>query len=320
VELHVITSEGGAPLEGATMHFLPNRGGRLSHYYAFPWQVRSLLKRLDVDVVHAFGDDWALGRRGFAWVRTFHGSSLSEARSSRGLRKWNHYVLSALEHRVRRACDYAIAVGPESFEEFGCDRLMPPVSAPSTPVNREPSVEPQVLFVGTWKGRKRGDFAASICAEASVRLGRPVRLHVVGPAVDAANWPIDVSHHADPSDDEVQELLGRTWLLIAPSSYEGFGIPAFEALAAQVPSVSSPNPGSRYISGVVGDREAFDVADDARIVDSVVSRLQLGPLLRGESSLAAATAAASMLKSGSAAETVDIYRDVLFRRSTSPSR
>jgi len=39
----------------------------------------------------------------------------------------------------------------------------------------------------------------------------------------------------------------RAWVFCLPSSYEGFGIPYAEALAAQLPVVATPNDGSRYI-------------------------------------------------------------------------
>ena len=150
VDLHIITSEGGTRLPGATMHFLANNGGRFDHYYRFPLRVRRLMRKLDLDVLHAFGDDWALPRTRPAWVRTFHGSSWSEARASRGLRRWNHYVLAILEHSVRVRCDVAIAVGPESEREFRTDHLIPPI-VPSRAATSlaAASTTPSAIFVGT---------------------------------------------------------------------------------------------------------------------------------------------------------------------------
>jgi len=50
-----------------------------------------------------------------------------------------------------------------------------------------------------------------------------------------------------PSDAELLDLFRRAWVFCLPSSYEGFGIPYIEAMAAATPVVATPNPGSRMI-------------------------------------------------------------------------
>ncbi|WP_165818059.1 glycosyltransferase family 4 protein [Microbacterium sp. Gd 4-13] len=308
VDLHVITSEGGTPLPGATMHFLENGGGRFKHYYRFPFEVRRALRGLDLDILHAFGDDWALTGRRFSWVRTFHGSSLSEARASTGLRRWNHYVLGALEHSVRRRCDLAISVGPEGESEFKTDILIPPViprDGDFTPP--EPSTKPTVTFIGTATGRKRGLMAASLVNEASRRTGLAIELRVVGPANDKKNWPAGVMHYSDPQDEEVTALIRESWLLIAPSAYEGFGIPAFEAASLGVPSVSSPNPGSEYIAQQIGNDELFAVRDDATFIDALVDRLTRGAPSQSSSIRAAVDAADALASQASKSRILELY-------------
>ena len=46
------------------------------------------------------------------------------------------------------------------------------------------------------------------------------------------------------SDDELSDLYGRAWVFCLPSSYEGFGIPYVEAMAAGCPVIATPNPGA----------------------------------------------------------------------------
>ncbi|WP_396653690.1 glycosyltransferase family 4 protein [Microbacterium sp. PRF11] len=314
VELHIITSEGGIPLPGATMHVIPNRGGRFAHYYLFPLKVRRLLRKMNFDVLHAFGDDWAISHRRFAWVRTFHGSSRSEARASSGLRRWNHYLLAALEHSVRRRCDVALAVGPEGETEFRTDALVPPVLPRSVRFSAPvPSACPTVVFIGTYAGRKRGALAADVVKQVSRNLNRSVSLRVVGPAADADHWPPTVKHYANPTDAEVRELVGQSWLLLAPSTYEGFGIPAFEAASLGVPSISSPNPGSEFLARHIQLDDLFSVVNDHDLVDAVQRRIARGPLPTSPEVRSAVAAADALADRASTDNLLSLYSETLER-------
>jgi glycosyltransferase involved in cell wall biosynthesis len=280
-----------------------------------PLLLRRLVASLpDVDVVHAFGDDWAVGRSRALRVRTFHGSSYSEARASRGLRRLNHLVLAFLERVSARRCDVRIGVGPESADEFRCDRIMPPVTQVDPPA-REPTAEATAAFIGSFHGRKRGWLAEQLVEQASAELGRPITLHVIGPADDAGNWKPRTVHHAGLADDQVLQVLARSWLLLAPSAYEGFGIPTYEAIACGVPVVSSPNPGSTYLAGLTNDDRVLTIAADPDLPSSTVRTITRGPLLGPAASTAAAGAVDRLLAMASADRLVDeVYRSPRSRR------
>jgi glycosyltransferase involved in cell wall biosynthesis len=104
-----------------------------------------------------------------------------------------------------------------------------------------------VLFVGTWRGRKRGEELARQFQEI-VRLAVP----------DAELWMVTRDAPDDPgpgvrvlgalSDDELADAYRRAWVFCLPSDYEGFGIPYVEAMASGVPVVATPNPGARYVT------------------------------------------------------------------------
>jgi glycosyltransferase involved in cell wall biosynthesis len=56
-----------------------------------------------------------------------------------------------------------------------------------------------------------------------------------------------ITHVRHPTDAEVRELYSRSWVFCLPSSYEGFGIPYLEAMAAGTPVVATHNPGANYL-------------------------------------------------------------------------
>ena len=49
-------------------------------------------------------------------------------------------------------------------------------------------------------------------------------------------------------DDELVEEYGRAWVFCLPSTYEGFGIPYAEAMAAGLPVLATPNIGARFVT------------------------------------------------------------------------
>lgn len=275
VDLTVITEDGNdVDLQGVTVLRAKRARGRLGRYYVLPIRLRRLVVDSRPDVVHSFGDDWALQRR-WPFVRTFHGSALEEARSSRGLRRLNHYLLAVLEHRSARRSNVRVAVGADSLAEFRCDVVMPPI----VPVERMlvRSELPSVVFVGSFNGRKRGWMVAEMVNHLRSVSRTNLRLVVVGPAQDESSWPSYVEHHSDLEDAEVLELISEAWVLAAPSSYEGFGIPAFEALALGTPVVTSPTPGSEYILEHLNGRSGFDVAADDSFKEALAARLLGAP-------------------------------------------
>jgi glycosyltransferase involved in cell wall biosynthesis len=302
VDLTVVTIEGGSPVEGARMHYLPRPKNRIDQYYGTAWRMRAVVAEGDYDIVHGFGEDWLLRRSRAQFVRTFHGSAWQEAMNSTGARRWNHFVLAGLEQVSNRRADRTIGVGPESFDHFKCQYLMPPVTTIHNPPARIPTETPSFIFVGSFDTRKRGRWvqqAVEILRKAS---DTQANLTVIGPAEDRNNWADWVSHRSGLEDAEVHAAIANSWALIAPSSYEGFGIPTFEALQLGVPAIVTPNPGSQYLADVYGPEAPMAVTED---VDGLVAamriRLNRGPHLV-DSEAAAAKFGTEMLLNTASAE------------------
>ncbi len=226
----------------------------------------------DYDVLHLHGDDWFFWRRSLPTVRTLHGSALEEARTATSWKRWlAQHLLYPLEHLSARLATLPLAVGPHTAELYHIPNLV------NNGVDRElfhpgPKAEdPTLLFVGTWEGRKRGQFLFhSFRNEILPRLPE-ARLVMVSDTVSAPcrqHPRVRVPQH--PSDEELARLYQKAWVFAYPSVYEGFGIPYVEAMATGTAVCCTPNEGARY---VLNDGEYGLFADDADFGDACVRLL-----------------------------------------------
>ena len=203
------------------------------------------------DVIHAHGDDyWLWRRRAPVHVRTMHGSCFEEALRIRGAKERVRMLLLGVTEtiaslvadrtvlvspRTRRWMPWVSTVVPNGVD---VDRFAPPVAK---------AERPTVLFVGTWGSRKRG----SMLADAFVRDVLPsvpdaeLRMVTQDAPVDL---PSSVRSLGRLAEDELAGEYGRAWVFCLPSTYEGFGIPYAEAMAAGLAVVATPNIGSRFVT------------------------------------------------------------------------
>ncbi|MFC7961327.1 glycosyltransferase family 4 protein [Rhodococcoides kroppenstedtii] len=281
VELTIVTLEGASRISNVNFVEVPRPGGRFGRYYRAPISARRAISGIRYDALHCHGDDWAtvgLSR----YIRTYYGSSLSEARSSSGARRVNHYVLGLLEHFGTRHAVRRLAIAPESMNEFRCHDLTPPLSGLTFEPDGKRTNDPSAIFIGSFEGRKRGKMVLRAVERARAALGDGIQLSVVGPSADAEHWPSWVNHVSDATDEEVDTLIRRSWVLLAPSSYEGFGIPIIEGLSRGLRVIASPNPGHCFTSGLDKSgalplRLVSDSDFDATVLSSIASGPQLSP-------------------------------------------
>ena len=198
----------------------------------------------DVDVVHLHGDDWFYVRRHRPTVRTFHGTAWMEARHAKRARgRLRMSIVAVLEQVSSRLAGWSYSVGTERLGNIGRSGQLP-CGVDMIEQHVEKSVDPMILFVGTWAGRKRGWLIHRAFAS-SVR-GYVPRARLVMVA-DAAPAEADVQLIRAPDDEHLRRLYAEAWVVCIPSSYEGFGIPYLEALAAGTVPVATPNTGANYI-------------------------------------------------------------------------
>lgn len=256
-ELSAITGPAPRPLDG--MKLLPIAGevdGRWRRYYDWPVAALRTFRDLDGEILHFHGDDWPLAfrsNRATATIRTYYGLSLMEAGSGRPLRRANHYVLHALDGVGAARLNIRIGIGPDSTSKFGCSHTIAPVvrtcsAACSASAHRKPnSGARRILFVGSFHGKKRGSLALQ--AVRYLRsIGHNIDFVVVGPASDKALFEREARFYSGVSDNDIHKLLLTADVLLVPSSYEGFGIPAWEAMLHGTPVVGTANPGFDFVS------------------------------------------------------------------------
>ncbi len=231
---------------------VPVGSGRLASTlapFAFPLQVARLDLR-QFDIIHAQGDDQYLSR----WwappvVRTLHGSSLAEALHN-GLRRGSlmrlliHLWFYAGELVACARADAVVAVSRASGRHVPrVDAIIPNGVALErfAPRGEAKASRPVILFVGELTSRKRGDFLLEVVRR-EVRPAFPdVEVWAVSPDEARGDGVVWLGH---VDDEKLADLYRRAWVFCLPSSYEGFGRPYVEAMAAGTPVVATINPGA----------------------------------------------------------------------------
>ena len=221
--------------------------GKAFRSFRIAWEMRSR-DLSEFDVLHAHGDDyWLWRRRVPCHVRTMHGSCFSEAFNiPRFKEKVRMLALAAGEVMSVMVADRTVGVSQNTCRSYPWIRRVIPngvdLSLFHSVGTRE--IDPTILFVGTYRNRKRGKMLMEIFRD------------VVQPAVPAAKlWMVcsdapeaeNVKVFGSISTEELAGLYRRAWVFCLPSSYEGFGVPYIEAMASGTPVVATPNPGASEV-------------------------------------------------------------------------
>lgn len=111
---------------------------------------------------------------------------------------------------------------------------------------------PSVLFLGGLEKYKGADRIPEIHRAVEAAYGRPVRLDVAGRPGDEADAVREYCEgrpsahfHGFVSEQRKVELLQRSWVFLAPSRVEGWGMAVVEANACETPAVGMDVDGLR---------------------------------------------------------------------------
>ena len=215
------------------------------------------------DALIAHGDSLLLPLLGKPVLRVMHGSAIGEAMHAATP---GRFVMQcgvfAQELLTSLTTAGTVAVSGNTRRDNPFIRHTIPHGVDTrvfTPVPREKTQGPSIVFVGTQDGRKRGSWLLDLVARA-VRPQLPdATLMFVGPE----GPPIaGVSYHTGVSDGELAALYRRAWVYASPCTYEGFGLPYLEAMACGTAVIATPNPGSVELlapgdCGTLAEDDAF---------------------------------------------------------------
>lgn len=219
--------------------------------FGFAWDLR----RIDLtkfDVLNAHGDDWFLwGVRRPRHIHTYHGSCLQEMLNVRGAAGCLRMAaLAACETQAALLADETVAVSENTRRTVpGVGHVIPcgVDTEVFRPASDEKADRPTVLFVGTMHGRKRGALLLEQFREAiRPRLPGAQLWCVCDRPTDTPDEP-GVTWFGRVPLARLVELYQRAWVFCLPSTYEGFGVPYIEAMAAGTPVVATPNPGATEV-------------------------------------------------------------------------
>jgi glycosyltransferase involved in cell wall biosynthesis len=259
-----------------------------------------LLRRLRPAISH-FQHALPLGLRGPSVV-TIHDLHFEHDPAVMG--RLDRMTFKFVVPRAVRKADHVLAVSERTKRDIVELYDVLPEKVTVTPHGVDPAFAPgdgshdgYLLFVGAVQARK-DPLAALAAANAA-----GVPLVVVGPEKEPELARELRARGADVrgwvEKPELAELYRRAGALILPSRYEGFGVPALEAMASGTPVVLS------------GDEALREVAGDAGIYGELADGVRRALAERERFARAGLERAALFTWEESARRTADVYRQVL---------
>ena len=279
---------------------------------AFSTRVRKLLapRHGDFDVVH---DNQCLGTGmlgmvddGWPLLTTLHHpitvdrelalSHTTNAWQRFTTRRWFGFL--GMQVRVARALPAVVTVSQSSSKDIAEQMQVRPERMTVVPVGVDHTVfrprddvtpQPGRIMVTSSSDVPMKGLVPLLEAVAKMRTEREVELTVIGRPreggrVDRAIKRLGLADVvrcvSGVSDDELAVLYGEAEVAVVPSLYEGFSLPAIEAMACGVAVVATTGGALPEVVGTDGETGLLVAPDDPGALADAISRLLDDPVLR----------------------------------------
>lgn len=172
------------------------------------------------------------------------------------LRRW--YAFTAMQTRVASRLDRVITVSENSFKDISHDHKVDPSKMHIVPVGVDPDLFKPVVGITKTPGMLITTASADVAmkglrylleAVAKLRTERPeVTLTVIGRAKEGgesartiADLGLEdaITFVSGVTDERIVELYSEAEVAVVPSLYEGFSLPAIEAMSCAIPLVAT---------------------------------------------------------------------------------
>jgi glycosyltransferase involved in cell wall biosynthesis len=206
-------------------------------------------------------------------------------RQKLGKRRW--YAFTKMQGKVASQLESIVTVstnsGADIARDFGVDpsvmRVVPiGVDTLTFRPPKVPRVPGRIVAVSSSDSPIKG-VKVLLEAVAKLRTGHDVELVVVGKpnpdgpvarAVKELNLADTVRFVSDLSNDAIAELLGSAEVAVVPSLYEGFSIPAVEAMACATPLIATTGGALPEVVGTDGKTGVLVApGDPAELADAL---------------------------------------------------
>ncbi|MFP3905998.1 MAG: glycosyltransferase family 4 protein [Acidimicrobiales bacterium] len=202
------------------------------------------------------------------------------------------YAFTKMQTRVANRLDRIVTVSENSLADIERDHLVPRERIHVVPVGVDPDLFKPLDHVQRRPGRLITTASADVTmkglrylleALAKLRTERDVDLVVIGKAksggpaartIDELGLTDHIHFVSGVSDQRLVELYAEAELAVVPSLYEGFSLPAIEAMSAGVPLVATTGGALPEVTGADGETcFAVEPGDSAALATRIADAL-----------------------------------------------
>lgn len=229
-------------------------------------------RRIDTqgfDIIHYHGDDY-LCKQSLRRVRTFYGSALQEAIHAVTMKR---FLYQALFYLFELCSAYkngaSICISRSTKKSIPNIQHIIPCGVPTRKFlpGREKTNHPSIFFLGDLDSRKRGRLLVETFNNHILKSIPDCELRIAGPQhVDGSQ----ISYLGTIDEQQLIQEFQRSWVYCFPSSYEGFGVPAIEAMACGTPVVSAAHAG---IADIITDNVDGIITDPDNLGNKLIDVL-----------------------------------------------